>query len=270
MAHRRALRILTRSVACGLVAAAAAACGSTPTADDDGGGDVPLPPRADLVTPEGPSGDATAGEGAEYVPGAPAAPVPETPVAAVPEGAPRWFPPVGTVIRLAGIAPRDDRPLVETRTVRAGGDEDHLEVDVEVAGEGDGEDDVARETYLVTITDEELRVALAPDPLRRIPPPAREVPREPVVGQTWSTPAGVCRVEAVLQDVRTFDGTRTGCVRIRVTSPTGRATYRWFDPELGEIRREILDRDERIVAAWALCGEGWPGVERCREILLTR
>jgi hypothetical protein len=54
-----------------------------------------------------------------------------------------------------------------------------------------------------------------------------------------------------------------------VTSPTGRITFRWFDPELGEIRREVLDRDDRILAAWALCGPEPPSVERCREVLLA-
>ncbi len=262
-------------------------CGSSPATDEDGV--VPLPPPATLSSPEGATATADASDGGAAPSSGPDAGAPDGADSAAPQaagsqetsaadaaagatadgGPPRWFPAVGAVVRLAGIAPRDMEPMIETRTVRAGGGADLHELDVEVGAVGAPAEDVARETYLITVTDTEIRVALAPDPLRQIPPPARELPRKPVVGDAWDTPAGRCRIEAVEQDVTTFVGTRSGTVRVRVTSPTGRVTLRWFDPELGEIRREVLGRDEKVLAAWALCGPEPPPLDRCREVLIT-
>ena len=270
MAHRCALRTLRNAAgtyATLLVGMALlTGCGSSPATEGD---DVHLPRSADLAAPDGPDSATPPGvpAGPDTVGASDAADAPREPDA--PRGLPRWMPPVGSTVRLAGISPRDMLPMVETRRVRAGGDDDRREVDVEVRTLGGEEADIARETYLVSISDDEVRVALAPDPVRQVPGPTRELPREPVVGMAWHTPAGDCRVEAIQQNVVTFEGTRTGCVRIRVTSPTGRITFRWFDPDLGEVRREILDLEEKVLAAWALCGAEAPSVDRCREVLLS-
>ena len=280
MAHRcplwtlmQLLALETRTCATLLLSVALlAACSSSPATGGDG---VPLPPSADLSSPGGSGGSAVDGtEGGAATP-LPAPTRTDTPSASdtaatdAPSGPPRWFPPVGSTVRLAGISPRDMLPMLETRHVRAGDGDDRHELDVEVTAVGGAEEDVARETYLVRISDDEIRVALAPDPVRRVPGPTRGLPREPVVGMAWHTPAGDCRVEAIQQDVVTFEETRTGCVRIRVTSPTGRTTFRWFDPQLGEVRREILDLEHKVLAAWALCGAEVPSVDRCREVLLS-
>ena len=274
MEDRRTLRSLTAATA--LVGAMfCAACASSPDTEsgaaDDGG--VPLP-SAVLSPPDGAgmSGGADIDEAATdttEVAGPAAAatdsgtePTPETPTET-----PRWFPAAGTVVRLAGLAPADNSHLFEQRTVSAT-DDGNLAMAVVIRGATDTDEDIARERYIVTVGDEDIRIALAPDAVRAIPAAARELPRRPVKGAKWRTPSGECVVEAVGEDVITFEGTRSGCVRVRLTTRTGSHSTRWFDPELGEIRREVRDRRGKLIAAWALCGAADPAADRFESVLL--
>jgi hypothetical protein len=170
-------------------------------------------------------------------------------------------------VRLAGISPSDDEHLLEERTI-AEADEGALSMMVVVRGADDSAEDVAQERYLVNVSKNDVRIALAPDALRVVPPAARELLRNPTKGAKWRTPAGRCVVEAVDVDTLTFTGTRSGCARVRFTTRTGSYSMRWFDPELGEIRREVHDRRGKLIAAWALCGAGKPAPERYAAVLL--
>ncbi len=286
MEDRRTLRSLTAAAA--LVGAMfCAACASSPDTEsgaaDDGG--VPLP-SAVLSPPDGAgmsggaeadaaatdasgTGDAGAGDAGtdDAGTGADVADSGTNATPGAPTEAPRWFPAAGTVVRLAGLAPADNSHLFEQRTVTAT-DDGNLAMAVVIRGATDTDEDIARERYIVTVGDEDIRIALAPDALRAIPAAARELPRRPVKGAKWRTPSGECEVEAVGEDVVTFKGTRSGCVRVRLTTRTGSHSTRWFDPELGEIRREVRDRRGKLIAAWALCGTADPAADLYESVLL--
>ncbi len=243
---------------------------------DDGESGVPLPPPAKLAaagdadtttTPPTKTTDPIAGSTETA---ASADPVdtpadPPTPVAPPP---PTWFPPAGHVVRLAGLAAEGGARYSETRTVRAGDGPGRFVVDIEIRRLDGSDPSPARESYEVDVQDDEIRIALAPDPLRAVPPPARELPVPPKADATWRTPAGTCRIVATDETVETFLGTRTGCARVVVAGPTGRRTMRWFDPQLGEVRRELRDRKGRVVAAWALCGTTDPAPDALRKLLI--
>jgi len=263
VADRPALGSLISSAAlCAAVLGAAglsAACGSTPVSESASDDSVPLP--AVVLAP--PVGAADSADGA----GPDTADTPDAASSGASSVKPRWFPSAGAVVRLAGLSPADDSRLLEVRTVSAA-DGNALTMDVVIRASDGSDEDVARESYVVTVTDKDVRIALAPDAVRAVPKATRELPRDPRKGAKWRTPAGRCEVESVGEDVMTFTGTRSGCVRVRLTTRTGSHSTRWFDPDLGEIRREVRDRRGKLIAAWALCGAEPPAADRYAPVLL--
>ncbi len=177
---------------------------------------------------------------------------------AVPAPDARWCLGAGAVARFALLDVAAGSVRVEERTARA------VEGGVEIAVAVDGQ---AAARLRASVADDEVLVALAPDELRDVPPPVRELPRPPTAGAAWDTPAARCVVEETGVRVTTAVGERSGCARVRVTPHAGGGhSLRWFDPELGEVRRETYDRRGRLVAGRVLCSATAPDAAALRTL----
>lgn len=261
----------------------ATGCATTPSAGEPGAGaaapvpEVPAPieqPTAEQ--PATPPADSEApGAAAEKPAAAPTATAPEaatggpSPVVEAPqrygkEG--RYFPEVPSHVLFAGLrrvegaAPLTLRIEQDARAESGG-----VEFTQAIT---DGERSFV-EHFVARIDDDGLSVGLASEQLRAVPPPAREIPRRPRVGETWSVSLGGSTAHCLIEELEsavTFDGKIDDCVRVRIDHPSGAVHRRWYHPERGLVRAEARDHDGRLLSGWAVTVDAWPAMERVQRL----
>jgi hypothetical protein len=116
--------------------------------------------------------------------------------------------------------------------------------------------DPRTEQLVAIVSDESVRLGLAPSPVRRVPEPVVVLPRPPAIGATWTVTGGgavsTCRVVS-RGAASGFASELPGCLEVEIRDDDGaRTTRHWYDRERGVVRTEVRDAAGALVLGLTL------------------